>query len=203
MKKQQINAMAARSQHAIGRAFLSLIETYAYEDISVTAICEKAGVVRKTFYNNFTTKDDVVHYLIQEIFIELERELDLLSMSLEHILLYIFEFVEKNQEALLLFYQKGLFRFAYKSIATCITQDHILAMLNKEGIDFRALKYILAQIPAVLISVIEVWIENDFEEPITFLVDLVIAMMYKPLIKTSSKNNIEIQQTKANKNNLN
>ncbi len=188
MQKQQINAMAARSRHAIGRAFLSLIETYAYEDISVTAICKKAEVVRKTFYNNFATKDDVVHHLIQEIFIELEAELDLHSTTLEHILLYIFEFVSKNRAALLLFYQRGLLGFTHKSIATCITQDHILVKLNKEGIDSRAHKYIVAQIPAVLLSVIEVWIENDFVEPIAFLVDLVIAMMYKPLIATSAMN---------------
>lgn len=187
IQKQQINAMTLRSRHAISRAFLSLIEIYPYEDISVTAICKKAGVVRKTFYNNFTTKDDVVDHLIQEIFIELETELDLYSMTLEDILIYIFAFIEKNQTALLLFYQRGLLRFAHKSIANCIMQDHILLMLNKEDLDARAHKYIVAQIPAVFLSVIEVWIENDFVEPIDFLVDLVISMMYKPLVETSTK----------------
>lgn len=188
MQKQQRNVMTGRSRYAIGCAFLSLIESIAYEDISVTAICQKAGVVRKTFYNNFATKDDVVHYLIHEIFVELETELDLHSMALEHILLHVFEFVAKNRASLLLFHQRGLLRFARESIATFIKQDHILIELDKEGVDPRAHKYIVAQIPAVLLSVIEVWIENDFAEPIAFLVDLVIAMMYKPLMATPEIN---------------
>lgn len=177
--------MAARSRYAIGRAFLNLIQNYAYEDISITEICKQAGVVRKTFYNNFPTKDDVVLYLIQEIFVELESKIDLDRMSLDQILLYIFEFILKNKSALVLFYQRGLLRFAHTSIATCIMQEHIMAKLHKEGVDSRSHKYIVAQIPAVLLSVIEVWIEHDFVDPIPFLVDLVIAMMYAPLIINS------------------
>ena len=46
-------------------------------------------------------------------------------------------------------------------------------------VDARAYKYIAAQISAVLISVIETWIENGLEEPIEFLAELTEALMYK------------------------
>ncbi len=56
------NKVAMRTQKAISDAFLELIRERAYEDISVTDLCRRADVVRKTFYNNFRSKDDVVHY---------------------------------------------------------------------------------------------------------------------------------------------
>lgn len=172
--------MAIRTQKAIADAFLSLIQEHAYGHISVTDICRRADVVRKTFYNHFQSKDDVVHYLINDIFHEMESRMDLKNMSVQQILLIAFRFVMENREALLLFYNRGLIRFAYKSISAYITEDHILTKLDKEMVDTRAYKYIAAQISAVLISVIETWIENGFEEPIEFLVELTEALMYKP-----------------------
>ncbi len=48
-----------------------LVQSAKYEDISVTDIIEKAGVSRRTFYNNFSSKSD----LIEEVLIEgFERE---------------------------------------------------------------------------------------------------------------------------------
>ncbi|HPK15521.1 MAG TPA: TetR-like C-terminal domain-containing protein, partial [Clostridia bacterium] len=61
-----------------------------------------------------------------------------------------------------------------------IAQEHILARLEQEAVDARAYKYIAAQISAVLISVIETWIESDFQEPIEFMAELTEALMYRP-----------------------
>lgn len=180
MYKTQTNAVALRTQKAISGAFLSLIQERAYEDISVTDICRRADVVRKTFYNNFGSKDDVVHYLINGIFHEMESKIDLRQMSVRHILLMAFGFVLDNRDALLLFYERGLIRFAHKSIAAYITKEHILTKLDENTLDARAYKYIAAQISAVLISVIETWIENGLEEPVAFLAELTEALMYKP-----------------------
>lgn len=55
-----------------------------------------------------------------------------------------------------------------------------LTKLDNRTIDARAYKYIAAQIPAVLISIIEIWIENGFAEPVEFLAELTEALMYKP-----------------------
>jgi AcrR family transcriptional regulator len=180
MYKIQTNKVAIRTQKAISTALLSLIQEHTYEDISVTDICRSADIVRKTFYNNFHSKDDVVHYLINDIFHEMESKMDLKNMSVQQILLIAFRFVMKNREALLLFYNRGLIRFAHKSITAYITKDHILTKLDKGIVDVRAYKYIVAQISAVLISVIETWIENGFKESVEFLAEITEALMYKP-----------------------
>ena len=180
MYKVQTNKVAIRTQKAISKALLSLIQEHKYEDISVMDICRSADVVRKTFYNNFHSKDDVVYYLINDIFHELESRMDLQNMSVRQILLIAFRFVMDNREALLLFYNRGLIRFAHKSISAYITKDHILTKLDKVTVDVRSYKYIAAQISAVLISVIETWIENSFQESVEFMAELTEALMYKP-----------------------
>ncbi len=180
MVRNHTNKVAARTQKAVSDAFLALIRERAYEEISVTDICRRADIVRKTFYNNFRSKDDVVHYLINDIFCEMESRVDFRHTSVRKILLFAFRFIMDNREALLLFYHRGLLRFAHKSIAAYIAQEHILARLKQEDVDARAYKYIAAQISAVLISVIETWIESDFCEPIEFMAELTEALMYRP-----------------------
>lgn len=181
MHKKQVNPVAIRTQKSISNSFLSLLEKYDYEKITVTDICKDADIVRKTFYNNFQSKDHLVESLIHEVFVKIESSLDLYKMSINELLLFAFQFVMDNRESLLLFYNRGLLRFAYKTIASYINSDHILTKLNQENLDSRAYKYISAQVSAVLISVIETWIENDFNESIEFLADLTESMMYKPL----------------------
>lgn len=133
MHKAQANAVAIRTQKAIAEAFLSLIQERAYEKISVTDICRRADVVRKTFYNHFHAKDDVVYYLINNIFHEMESKMDLKNMSVQQILLIAFRFVMENREALLLFYNRGLIRFAHQSISAYITNDHIFNQAGQQN----------------------------------------------------------------------
>ena len=117
MYKNQTNIVAIRTQKAVAGAFLTLIREYEYEDISVTNICKRADIVRKTFYNNFHSKDDVVYYLISNIFREMENKVDLQHMSMKQILLIAFGFIVENRDDLMLFYNRGLIRFAHKSIS--------------------------------------------------------------------------------------
>lgn len=41
-------------------ALLSLMQKKNYQDISITQLCEKAGVTRMSFYRNFESKEDVL-----------------------------------------------------------------------------------------------------------------------------------------------
>ncbi len=41
-------------------ALLILMQKKAYKDVSITEICEKAGVTRMSFYRNFESKEDIL-----------------------------------------------------------------------------------------------------------------------------------------------
>jgi len=44
----------------ITQALLLLMEKKDYKDISITEICERAGVTRMSFYRNFKSKEDIL-----------------------------------------------------------------------------------------------------------------------------------------------
>ena len=44
----------------ITEAFLLLLKEKAYQDISITEICKKAGVTRMSFYRNFESKENIL-----------------------------------------------------------------------------------------------------------------------------------------------
>ena len=68
------NPSAIRSKQEITDALLALMEKYPYNEISVKQIMLETGLVRKTFYRNFSSKDDVrstlekyLHRVSQEV----------------------------------------------------------------------------------------------------------------------------------------
>lgn len=64
------HTLAVRSQQWIVDALLRLLQKKKLEDITISAICEQAGVSRRTFYRNFSDKYDVLSYY----FLGLEEE---------------------------------------------------------------------------------------------------------------------------------
>ena len=52
----------------IRESFIKLLETTPLEDITVTAVCDKAGINRATFYYHYDS--------VQNLFDELERQLE-------------------------------------------------------------------------------------------------------------------------------
>ena len=60
------NRTALASQRQIADALLSLMAELPYIEISVAALCRRAGVSRQTFYSLFRVKENVLVYLLRE-----------------------------------------------------------------------------------------------------------------------------------------
>lgn len=60
------NKTALTSQSAIAGALLSLMEEKPYSRISVSEICKCAGVSRQTFYTLFSSKENIVLYVLHK-----------------------------------------------------------------------------------------------------------------------------------------
>lgn len=76
---QSINPIAQQSQRWIIQALLDLMEEMEYNKISVTEICRKAGLDRRTFYRNFDSKNDVLEQYVrflEEEYIKMFAALD-------------------------------------------------------------------------------------------------------------------------------
>ena len=76
MYKIQTNSLAIKSQNWIANALLKLMESHPYKDITVTQICEEANLVRKTFYRNFDSKEDILHFILDNLFNDFQKDKD-------------------------------------------------------------------------------------------------------------------------------
>ena len=91
------NPSAIRSKKQITDALLLLMEKYPYSEISVKQIVLETDLVRKTFYRNFESKDDVLRSYIRTI---LRDYFDIVNNARGDVLTTIFEFAKKNKKLL-------------------------------------------------------------------------------------------------------
>ena len=99
------NPSALRSKKQITDALLKLMEDLPYSEISVKQIVLETGLERKTFYNNFTSKDDVLDSIITGTITDYVLAL---TRSPEGPLTVIFDFCDKNRTFISLLHKNNL-----------------------------------------------------------------------------------------------
>ena len=81
------------------------MQDHPYSEISVKQIVMETSLARKTFYLNFTSKDDVLNSVINQLILEYTIAL---SNASEGPFTVIFEFCEKNKEMLNLLHKNNM-----------------------------------------------------------------------------------------------
>lgn len=94
----------------ITEAFLLLLKNNDYRDISVTAICKKAGVTRMSFYRNFESKEDILYKKVQNI---TDRFLETSTISYKDDTIHdyfvkLFTHMKEQKEICTVLYKAGL-----------------------------------------------------------------------------------------------
>ena len=97
--KESHNPSALRSRKLITDALLKLMEEYTYNEITVKQIILETDLVRKTFYRNFNSKDDVLNAYIDKAIYKYTQAL---SEKPYDPLSTIFDFCERNKKMLIL-----------------------------------------------------------------------------------------------------
>lgn len=117
------NPSAIRSRKQITGALLSLMEKYPYEEISVKQIVLETDLVRKTFYRNFKSKDDVLRSHIRTI---LRDYFDIVNNAKGDVLTTVFEFADKNKKLLKLLDKNDMMYYVLQGM-----NEFILSMKDK------------------------------------------------------------------------
>ena len=104
MKKSQ-NPSAVRSRKEISTALLKLMQEYPYDEISVKQIIMETSLAWKTFYLNFSSKDDVLESILDELIGEYTAAL---SKANAEPLSVIFSFCDKNKDLLSLLHKNKM-----------------------------------------------------------------------------------------------
>lgn len=62
MGKNKTDLRIVKTKKKLSDALIELLEEQNYDDIKISDLCQRAGVSRATFYNNFNSTDDVMNY---------------------------------------------------------------------------------------------------------------------------------------------
>ena len=166
------NPSAIRSKKQITDALLRLMEDHPYEEITVKQIVLETDLVRKTFYRNFSSKDDVLNAYIYARVCEYCDAL----LDREDPLTVVFEFCEKNRRLLELLNKHHLMHILLLRL------NEIIPALN-ENTDlsrnpFKKLigdlepDYLIAFNIGAIWNVIFKWVERGMSDPVEEVRDL-------------------------------
>lgn len=72
MYRKCVTEVSVRHQRQVEQALLELMQMMPYERISVTQLCQAAGVTRRVFYHLFNNKTGALYAMIDHIILESE-----------------------------------------------------------------------------------------------------------------------------------
>lgn len=165
-------AIAEQSKQRLMKALLSVMEQYAYSEITVTQIAQEARLSRKTFYRLFPHKDALLSFMFEQLFQQCFAQIK--ARRIRHywdmVQLY-FDFWESRKELLTLLGKHELlprlFDASYQHAAEVFEW-----IRSKTAVDSFALPlpYLLAYSVGGMHSMLLKWVERGMDVPSAELV---------------------------------
>ncbi len=156
---------AVRSRNEFAGALLKLMERYPYNEISVKQIVLETDLVRKTFYRNFTSKDDVLLYITRKVLKDYFRTI---NSGEGDVLTVIFRFADKNRRFLKLLDKHCMMHIALQCINEYLPtlRDNELSSDNPFTTLFDGLDsdYLIALNIGAVWNVISLWVHQGMKD---------------------------------------
>lgn len=137
-------------------SLIELLKSKELGDISISEICNHAGVGRTSFYRNFETKEDILRRYIGKMFDEIKANYEALGgTAVNELLRLIFFGFEKDRAFYALLNERGL---------VYLLKDHILGICGPLPEDEALVAYTKAFAAYTLYGWIEVWFQRGMRE---------------------------------------
>ena len=144
------------------RALLALLQEKPLADISVSELCEQAGVGRTSFYRNFQEKEDILRTYIYHLFKEWTGRLGD-GAPLDRLILAMFTHFEGRRDFYALLNERGL---------TGLLKDVILELCGFRPDQEAKAAYASAFAAYSLYGWVEVWFRRGMRESAAELAEL-------------------------------
>lgn len=158
-------------------ALLELMKTEEFRKITITHLTQEAQVARKTFYLNYSNKEDVLRHKIKSMAKSFEHNfVDHDSIIEERLALEFFNYFEIHAEFILLLEKNGLFQILIDEfeqfIQTLALTNRIQGTLESHTINNTILKYAIHYNAAGLYMLLKKWISYGMKESKEQMVDI-------------------------------
>jgi len=158
--------MSKKSKDIISNTFVDLLERYDFNKITISEICDNTSLVRKTFYNNFSTKEEVIAYVVEKLVLEYHASVNDLSVHSPLEISYLFFcFGKKNENIMTLLIKNNLFHLFRASFEKHLPTINNQIPNNKYNVlSNDDLSYVFAFHTTGVLRMLELWIENGFNK---------------------------------------
>jgi AcrR family transcriptional regulator len=159
---EKANSQVARSKSRIVEALLQLMEEKQFSDITISEICDRAGVGRPTYYRHYNSKDDIILGELDRIYFNfLESVVSQYGESPppQEVITEVFEYWRQNRrinELLIKHNLNGLLSAALERHFGRLREHKIFTM----RMDPYLSELIVGGIPLVLIQ----WVKKGMQE---------------------------------------
>ncbi len=158
--------MSKRSKVAIKNALVKLLKEKKYNEITISQICDEALVVRKTFYNNFKSKADVVDFtslsLVEEYmkFVHARKDYTYKAMSKQ-----FFDFAYTNRDVFETLKKAEFLHLIVRDTTIAIPNlaMHIPNSTLADA-DKKLLEYTLAIHVVGIMKLYELWMSDGYQQ---------------------------------------
>lgn len=174
MYKNQTSSIAIKSQKWIADSLIRLLENNSFSEITVTQICQEAQLVRKTFYRNFETKEDILHYILDYLFESFRTKFNIETTAPLEIFTHYYEFWAQERKLLTYLHRDDLFYLLTRKYIEYANSIRMYLLIQKgDSTTQTGLEpYVLHFIAGGMVSILEHWLECDFNESIHSLTKL-------------------------------
>ena len=115
--KNKGNQKSDNSKVWMEDALLNLMETEAYSEITVQEITDNSGLSRRSFYRNYSSKDEILEGILLKIWREYEADIRLQSdLSLPNVAKVFFTIMERHVDFLKLMNRHRLLPLFFSEI---------------------------------------------------------------------------------------
>ncbi len=137
-------------------ALLKLLKDKPVGDISISELCDLAGIGRASFYRNFESKEDILRSYINKIFKEwTDESYQKENLPLNELLGLMFAHFEKHRDFYTLLNERNL---------VFLLKDAIIELCGPKPEHSRLEAYAKAYIAYTLYGWIEVWFQRGMKE---------------------------------------
>ncbi len=135
-------------------SLIKLMDEKPFNDISISELCDIAGVGRASFYRNFETKEDVLRKRLREIWHEWAKDyedINDISYFIESILKHFYH----NKDFNLLLYKHGLSELIYEVVRWGAKID---------GSESNIESYIKSMVAGTVFGLADEWMRRGMQE---------------------------------------
>ncbi|WP_455716570.1 TetR/AcrR family transcriptional regulator [Anaerosporobacter sp.] len=154
------------TKKVIKESLIELLQEKEIHQITVTDICNKADINRGTFYTHYKDAYDLLQSLEDELFDQiLKYALETsLETHLNTLLINIFDLIAQNKQLCKILFCKQRGSKVLDRILYIAYKLDIDKLIGNPDLDEVHMEYLIKYSIGGIISVIQVWLENDLRE---------------------------------------